>query len=338
MEGVLLSALSGHGKLARHSHARRRPMDLRDLDHRTLWLQANSIEKSTVKGYTTGARDYLHFCMVHSLPIDPTPQTLSCYIAYTSRFIASGPKYLTGVRHFLSTTYPNFDTNRSHPLVTSVIRGSKKIRADPVSRKLPLRLHHLSTFLSHARSSTSYDDLLFITMLSCCFYGCHRISELVPKNNKSLFDWRKIIKRSSLAFSNGRVQYRLPYHKSDPFYHGTDVLFTPQDIADPVTLLADYISRRDELHGATASLFLREDGSHPSRSWFDSKFFSVLDHLFGGHSARAGGATYYASLGLSEDVIQALGRWSSSAWKIYIRENPIIRAELQLAAIRLRYR
>jgi hypothetical protein len=47
---------------------------------------------------------------------------------------------------------------------------------------------------------------------------------------------------------------------------------------------------------------------------------------------------FYASLGLSEDVIQALGRWSSQAWKIYIRDNPTIRAELQLATIRLRLR
>jgi len=133
------------------------------------------------------------------------------------------------------------------------------------------------------------------------------------------------------------VQYRLPYHKSDPFYHGTDILFTSQDVADPVSLLANYVARRDKLHGATASLFLREDGSQPNRSWFDAKFFSLLNHSFGGHSARAGGATFYASLRLSEDVIQALGRWSSSAWKTYIRENPIIRAELQLAAIRLRH-
>jgi len=193
-------------------------------------------------------------------------------------------------------------------------------------------------FLSRALSSNSYDDLLFITILSCSFYGCHRIGELIQKSDKSLFDWRKIIKRSSLAFYAGRVQYRLPYHKSDPFYRGTDVLFTPQDIADPVSLLADYVLLRDRLHGATTSLFLREDGSQPTRSWFDAKFFSVLDHSFGGHSARAGGATYYASLGLSEDIIQALGRWSSAAWKTYIRENPVIRAELQLAAIRLLHR
>ena len=167
-------------------------------------------------------------------------------------------------------------------------------------------MEHLSFFVTHARSSQSYDDLLFATIISCCFYGCHRSGELVQSNDKSLFDWRKIIKCSSLAFFGERVQYCLPYHKGDPFYRGTDVLFTPQDIANPVTLLTEFIELRDKCHGAATSLFLCEDGSQPTRSWFDSIFFSVLDHSFGGHSARAGGATFYASLGLSEDIIQAV--------------------------------
>ncbi|KAJ3964165.1 hypothetical protein EV361DRAFT_812507, partial [Lentinula raphanica] len=53
-----------------------------------------------------------------------------------------------------------------------------------------------------------------------------------------------------------------------------------------------------------------------------------------GHSLRAGGATFYARLGLSESVIMALGRWSSAAWKINIRDNPTVRAELQLASLK----
>ena len=61
----------------------------------------------------------------------------------------------------------------------------------------------------------------------------------------------------------------------------------------------------------------------------------ILNHLFEGHSPQAGGATFYASLGLFEDIIQALGRWSFKAWKIYIQDNPTIYAELQLAAIHL---
>jgi hypothetical protein len=51
-----------------------------------------------------------------------------------------------------------------------------------------------------------------------------------------------------------------------------------------------------------------------------------------GHSACAGGATFYAGLGLSKDVIQALWHWSLQAWKIYICDNPSIRTEYHLTS------
>jgi hypothetical protein len=199
-------------------------MNLDDLDQRAIHLQVNAIEKSTVNGYAIGARDYITFCLNHNLPLDPTPKTLSRYVAYTSQFIASGPKYLSGVRHFLSDLYPDFDSNRAHPLVKATIRGSRKIRADGVLRKLPLRPSHLQAFILVARSSGSYDDFLFATILSCCFYACHRSGELIQKNNKDLFDWRKVIQRDSLVFEGSRAQYHLPYHKADPFYRGTNIL------------------------------------------------------------------------------------------------------------------
>jgi hypothetical protein len=173
--------------------------------------------------------------------------------------------------------------------------------------------------------------------MSCAFYGCHRMGELIIKSDKSLFDWRKIIKRSSLVFDSNHAQYRLPYHKADPFFRGSDVLFSSHSTADPVQLLKSYTSLRDARHGPRLPLFLREDGSLPNRTWFNAKFFTFLSHDFGGHSPRAGGATYFASLGLSASIIQAIGRWSSSAWEIYIRDNPTVRAEQQLASIRLHY-
>jgi hypothetical protein len=330
MERVLLGLLGGSdGSLIRHS---RPPVSLSDLDARLSFLQNNALDPSTIHGYAVGARDYIRFCLQHNLPLDPTPLTLARYIAYTSQFIASGPGYLTGVRHYLQDLFPDFDAARAHPLVKSTIRGSRKVRADPVNRKLPLRTSHLLAFLYVAIHSRSYDDLLFITILACAFYGCHRIGELVPASGP-LFDWRKIIKRDTLHFWGNRVQYRLPFHKGDPFFRGTDILFTPQEIADPVTLLKIFTQIRDRLHGARSPLFLRENGKHPTRAWFEKKFFILMDHSYGGQSARAGGATFYAGLGISEDVLQAIGRWSSAAWKIYIREHPAIRIELQLATL-----
>lgn len=85
-----------------------------------------------------------------------------------------------------------------------------------------------------------------------------------------------------------------------------------------------------------SALFLREDGSHPTHSWFHSKFFALLDHQFGGHSAHTRSTTFYAGMGVSESIIQGLRQWSSEAWKIYIWENPsVCAAEQQLAAVYL---
>jgi len=150
-------------------------------------------------------------------------------------------------------------------------------------------------------------------LLSCCFYGCHHSRELVWKNDKTQWDWRKVIKQSLLTFSEHHAQYHLPYYKADPFYHGTDILFNHHDIADPVSLLHEYATLCDHVHSACAALFIHEDGSIPTHSWWDKKFFALLDQSFGGHSACAGGMTYYASLGLSESIIQAIGWWSSQA-------------------------
>ena len=330
MESVLLDAV-GESKHSKQCLARP-PMDLKELDSLVRFLQSNLIERSTKQNYSTGVRDYIQFCSKHHLSLDPSSSTLSRYIAYTSKHIASGPKYLSGARHYLKPLYPHFDESRSDPLVQATIRGSKKIRADPVHRKPPLRISHIELAYTHRHQS--YDDLLFATMLSCAFYGCHRIGELTVPNQRSLFDFRKLVKRATLHFESHRAGYRLPYHKADRFYRGTDVLFCDQSVANPVTLLQEYTSARDSLHGARPALFICSNGSVPNRSWFESRLHAMFGKEFGCVSCRAGGATYYASLGLQESILMALGRWSSSAWKIYIRDNPAICAEMQLAAIR----
>lgn len=246
-----------------------------EIDKHASYLQQSAIEKSTYKCYQTGARDYISFCLDHQLSIQPTPQTLSCYIASSSQSIASAPKYLTGARHFLQEFYPDFDKACNHPLVHSTIQGAKKVRADPVIRKLPLCLSHLSSFVKHSTSTGSYDDLLFSTIMSCAFYACHRMGELIIKSDKSLFDWRKIIKRSSLILTNNHAQYHLPYHKADSFFHSSDIVFSDHDIANPVQLLQSYTSLQDIHHGPRSALFICEDGSLPNRSWFDANFFQI---------------------------------------------------------------
>ena len=195
-----------------------------------------------------------------------------------------------------------------------------------------------ATHLSHPLAQFSWIYHLFpkvqwSSILSCCFCPCHHLGELILKNVKDEFHWQKMIKHGSLIFGVDHISYCLPYHKTDHFYHSTTVLFSPQEVADPVDLLQSFVGHHDPIHGAQTALFLCEDGSFPNCVWFDKRFFVLLDHYFGGHSLYAEGATYFSSLSLSENVIQALGHWSSQAWTIYICDNPTIHTELQLACL-----
>jgi hypothetical protein len=202
-------------------------MPLGELDDLVTYLQNSTIEHSTLWGYTLDTCNYLSFCKIHNLPSDPTPQTLSHYIAFFSQYIKSGPKYLSGVCFYLRPFFPEFDKNCAYPLVQVTICSAKKIRADSITRKLSLQIPHLQSFADRAATSNSYDDLLFAIILFHSFYNCHHLRELVQNDNVTLFDLRKIIKYSRVFISHRQVSYHLPYHKTDPFYEGTEIIAIP---------------------------------------------------------------------------------------------------------------
>ena len=72
--------------------------------------------------------------------------------------------------------------------------------------------------------------------------------------------------------------------------------------------------------------FVFEDGSHLTRV----KLASVISNLlkvyniegdYTGHSFRIGAATTAARAGIPDNMIKTLGRWSSEAYRLYIRSS-----------------
>ena len=59
-----------------------------------------------------------------------------------------------------------------------------------------------------------------------------------------------------------------------------------------------------------------------------TRFRHLFPKAYGGASMRAGRATHLAKLGVSSQVIRAMGRWSSEAWELYIQVHPAILQEL----------
>ena len=55
-----------------------------------------------------------------------------------------------------------------------------------------------------------------------------------------------------------------------------------------------------------------------------SRLHRFFDNDIGGHSMRAGGATSLAEHGTPPSIIQAVGRWTSDAFLMYIRKNPVL--------------
>lgn len=79
-------------------------------------------------------------------------------------------------------------------------------------------------------------------------------------------------------------------------------------------------------------LWVREDGSTPTRSWFTGRLRDSLGTSIGGYSMRAGGATLLAEFGTAPQLIQAAGRWKSEdAWVAYVRKHPVLIQALVLS-------
>jgi hypothetical protein len=179
------------------------------------------------------------------------------------------------------------------------------------------------------RLSTSYNDKLFIALLLTGFHGLMRLGELVWPDHKARQDYRKIILRNSVHLDQGSFQFYLPGHKADRFFEGNEVVIQATTCADdPVSPFITYTTDRDRQFPFQPELWLKEDGSIPTRSWFIRCLRRHFPADIGGHSLRAGGATALAEAGIAPHLIQAIGRWTSEAFYIYIRRHPTLLAAL----------
>jgi hypothetical protein len=288
-----------------------------------------AIEQSSAASYTSALQSYLSFCASHNFSPEPTPDTLSFFVVFMCHHIKpqSVESYLSGICNQLEPFHPSIRTICRHPLVTKTLAGCKKIRAVGVSRKRPLTRVELGDVARQYRLSTSHDDLLFVAILLTGFHGLLRLGELVWPDRKSLQDYRKVITHRSVRISQASVSFHLPGHKADRFFEGNQVILqqtsTPDDPMKPFLL---YLQTRDLGFPFNPELWLRIDGTIPTRSWFMLRLRKLFASDVAGHSLRSGGATALAEAGVPPHLIQAIGRWASDAFQIYIRKHPVLLA------------
>ena len=71
-------------------------------------------------------------------------------------------------------------------------------------------------------------------------------------------------------------------------------------------------------------LWLRADGTLPTRSWFIAGVRRFFPISITGQSMRAGGATALAEAGVAPNLIQTAGCWTSETFGRYVRKNPFL--------------
>lgn len=291
----------------------------------------SAIDASSTASYSSALQSYISFCRAHSFELDPTPDTLSYYTVYMCHHIkpSSVDSYLSGICNQLEPFFPEARQNRRHRLVSRTLRGCKKIRAIPTTRKRPLSRSELAALQPQYMMSSNHDDLLFFTILLTGFHGLMRLGELVFPDKHSLRDFRKVTKRTSVELLPDGFSFFLPGHKADQFFEGNRVIIHKTNSGDdPNQPFRKYLCSRDQMFPYHPELWLRQDGTVPTRGWFMNRLRKHFPSDVGGHSLRAGGATALAQAGIPPHLIQAIGRWASEAFQIYIRHHPVLLAAL----------
>jgi len=295
---------------------------------------SNSIDISTRKCYGSACNSYLTFVRLHNLPVEPTSETLSFFIVYMSHHISprSVKTYLSGLVNQLLPFFPEIQEARQSHIVRKTLQGCLKLKSKPTTRKQALSTADISVVLSHFSTSSDHDDLLFVALLLTAFFALHRLGELTFPDDNTIRDWRKVIRRSSVSLHPDRYGFTLPAHKADRQFEGSSIVVWGEQFGYPsLKHFISYLDSRDAKFPLASPLWLTSSGSVPTRSFFIKRLRSFFPPHIAGQSLRAGGATMLAEKGTAPYIIQAAGRWSSEAFRIYVRKNPFLLQALLFA-------
>lgn len=200
--------------------------------------------------------------------------------------------------------------------VSRAIRGVRSLSSHSPKLKFPITPDVLRLLCQsiHKAGFTFPDATRLLSMFTLAFYAFLRVGELcgsrhaIQIQNISLCDSYLSIRFPSFKFSAGRCPN----------------VFIPAcpNLLCPVRALSSYLCLRGVNSG---SLFIDSNKEPISVARFRSELARVVQAAnlasrgITPHSFRVGAATSAAALGIPEETIQRMGRWSSRAFMRYIK-------------------
>ncbi|KAG2738358.1 hypothetical protein P692DRAFT_201874035 [Suillus brevipes Sb2] len=208
----------------------------------------------------------------------------------------------------------------------------------PSSSKREKRIPFTPTIIIHFREHMNLEDPKDAAIFACittAFYSVARLGELTVPAMKD-FDPTKHVTRGHVSQGQDRNQlpvtkFHIPQTKSSP-REGEDIYWAEQEgLSDPKSAFENHL--RINTADSSAHLFAwkHKNGLRPLSKREITKRISDISRSANlpnlkGHSIRIGGTLEYLLRGIPFEVVKSMGRWSSDAFTIYLRDHARILA------------
>lgn len=205
-----------------------------------------------------------------------------------------------------------------------VVRGIKRTQGTHVAQRLPVTDSIMLVIFSSLQM-TNYDHLMFWAACTLAYFGFLRSSEFTVPNLSS-FSSSIHLGLDDIAVDSSStpscLRIRIKASKTDPFRKGCFIhIGKGRSPLCAVEAMLSYLVFRGNKPGP---LFVLKNGTPLTRPFLTSWLREIvlaagIPGNFSSHSFRIGAATVAARNGVADHLIQALGRWKSNAYQVYIR-------------------
>ena len=208
-----------------------------------------------------------------------------------------------------------------------LLRGIKRTQGNRHTRppRRPITITHLKSILHWLRRSTIpvNDRRLWWSACTLAFFGLLRVSEYTCVTT-TVFHQGQTLSVDDISFNSNHsgMAINIKASKTDPFRLGCVLnIGRTNNPLCPVHALRVYLSSRPPHQ--SSPLFIFNNHSFLTRSRMSTFITNTLSDInLNTHSFRIGGATALAAAGVSNSIIQIIGRWSSDCFLRYLRLSP----------------
>ena len=199
---------------------------------------------------------------------------------------------------------------------------------------------------------SQYRKTVFWAVLSVLFWGSLRCNEILCQEVRSFNISQSFLESDIRVDERGIVLLWLRDTKAGPVA-GDVVELHPcrtLQLLDPIEALTEYWQLRNNIFGSDMvepprrPFFVQESGNNMTRAIFTQNLrtaiaavpgFTKKDALlYGGHSPRSGLPSLVQEMNLDEEVYKKFGRWSSSAYQLYLKDQEAMRKGREAVAVR----